>query len=213
MEFSKLTEAVVAFDENKIYRFVDEYLDQGMLANHILKAFRNGMSTLGDMYKREEIFVSDMMFAGEIMRNVMKKLKPILVNEGGPKEVFGKVIIGTVKGDIHDLGKDLVIMILRGNGFEVVDLGVDVPYEKVVEAIKSNPDSRILGLSVLLTSVFQATTMTVEAIKGAGLRDKVKIMVGGGPVTLKVAKETGCDFFGEDAVTGLNYVREVYGVP
>ncbi len=213
MEFSKLTEAVVAFDENGIYTLVDEYLDQGMLANHILKAFRNGMSTLGDMYKREEIFVSDMMFAGEIMRNVMKKLKPILVNEGGPKEVFGKVIIGTVKGDIHDLGKDLVIMILRGNGFEVVDLGVDVPYEKVVEAIKSNPDSKILGLSVLLTSVFQATAMTVEAIKGAGLRDKVKIMVGGGPVTPKVAKETGCDFFGEDAVTGLNYAREVYGVP
>jgi len=212
MDFSKLTEAVVAFDENRIYTLVDEYLDQGMLANPILKAFRKGMSTIGDMYEKEEVFVSDMMFAGEIMRNVMEKLKPILANEGGPKEVFGKVIIGTVKGDIHDLGKDLVIMTLRGNGFEVVDLGVDVPYKTVVEAIKANTDSKLLGLSVFLTSVFQATAMTVEAIKGAGLRDKIKIMVGGGPITPKVAQETGCDFFGENAVIGLNYAREVYGV-
>ena len=213
MDFSKLTKAVVDFDESRIYTLVDEYLDQGILANHILKAFRHGMSTIGDMYKRETVFISDMMFIGEIMRNVMKKLKPILVNEDGPQKVFGKVIIGTVKGDIHDLGKDLVIMTFRGNGFEVVDLGVDVPYEKVVEAIKSNPDSKILGLSVLLTSVFQATAMTVEAIKKAGLRGKIKIMVGGGPITPRVAEETGCDFFAEDAFSGLNYAREVYGVP
>jgi methanogenic corrinoid protein MtbC1 len=207
-----LTEAVVALDEKKVYALVDQYIEKRASAHEIVLAFRMGMVTIGEMFKREEAFISEMMFAGEIMRNILNKLGPLLEKDTASQETLGKVIIGTVKGDVHDLGKDVVIMTLECHGFEVVDLGVDVPHEKVVEALRSNPDAKVLGLSVFLTSVYPATTKTVEVIKEAGLRDGVKIMVGGGPVTHKVAKETGCDYFGLDAVAALDYTKEIYNL-
>ncbi len=212
MDLQDLTEAVVAFDEKKVYALVDQYIEKGASAHEIVMAFRTGMATIGEMFKREEAFISDMMFAGEIMRNIMNKLGPLLEKDTASQETLGKVIIGTVKGDVHDLGKDVVIMTLQGNGFEVIDLGVDVPFEKVVDALRSHPDAKVLGLSVFITSVFPATAKTVEVIKEAGLRDGVKIMVGGGPVTNKVAQATGCDFFGIDAVAAMNYTKEIYNL-
>ena len=212
MDLSHLKEAVAGLKEKEVYTLVDQFLTQGRPANDILKAFREGMATIGEMYDRGEAFVAEMMYAGDIMRNVMKKLSPAIEKEGGKQEIVGKVIIGTVKGDIHDLGKDVVILALQGHGFEVVDLGVDVPAEKFVEAIRSHPDAKVVGMSVFLTSVFGATGKTVKTIEDAGLRDQVKIMVGGGPVTNMVAKKTGCDFYGEDALAGVKYSKEAYAI-
>ncbi len=212
MNSKKITKLLTELEEDKVYEAVDDAIRSGASGKDILKACQDGMAIIGDMYKREEAFVADMMFAGEIMRNVITKIQPLLDAGGNNIEYLGKAIIGTVKGDIHDLGKDVVIIALEGNGFKVIDLGVDVPAEKFVESIRNNKDAKVVGMSVFLTSAFPATSHTVKAIQEAGLRDQVKIMVGGAPVTDVVAKETGCDFFAEDAAAGVNYAKSVYGV-
>ncbi len=212
MNVKKITDLLVELDEDKVYEAVDAAIKAGSTGREILKVSQAGMAVIGDMYKREEAFVADMMFAGEIMRNILTKIQPLLDKEGGKGESVGKAIIGTVKGDIHDLGKDVVIIALEGNGFEVIDLGVDVPPENFVAAVTKNPDVKVVGLSVFLTSAFPSTEKTVKAIAEAGKRDQVKIMVGGAPVTQVVADETGCDYYAEDAAAGLNFTKSVYGV-
>jgi 5-methyltetrahydrofolate--homocysteine methyltransferase len=167
------------------------------------------MKIIGDRYNSEEYFVADLMFAGEIMRNVMKMLTPHMKGTG-EMETVGTVVMGTVKGDIHDLGKDVVIVTLQGNGFKVIDLGVDVPPENFVEAIKEN-NPELVGMSVFLTSCFPAAEKIVKAINDAGLHDKLKIMVGGAPVTDMVAEETGCDYYGKDAAAAVNYALSIVG--
>jgi len=212
MEIHELTKALSDLQEEKVYKLADGFLNEGFSANDVLRLLWDAMSIVGDRYKNGTYFISEMMFAGEIMRNVMMKLNPILEKEGGAKEIAGKVILGTVKGDIHDLGKDIVKMVLGGNGFQVIDLGVDVPAEKFIEAIKSHPDARVIGMSVLLTSVFPSIENIVGAIKAAGLRDRIKIMIGGAPVTARVAEATECDYYGEDAIAGVRYAKEIYNL-
>ena len=207
-----LTNSLADLQEDKVYTLVDEYVKAGMTANRILKALWDGMSIIGDRYKDGTLFISEMMFAGEIMRNVMMKLQPVLEKEGDVDKTVGKVILGTVKGDIHDLGKDIVKMVLNGNGFQVVDLGVDVAAEKFIEAIKAHPDAKIVGMSVLLTSVFPSLENIVAKIKASGLRQKIKIIIGGAPVTARVAEATGCDFYGVDAVAAVGYSKGIYHV-
>jgi 5-methyltetrahydrofolate--homocysteine methyltransferase len=212
MQIHDLTNSLVGLQEDNVLMLVDECVMTDIPANTILKAMWEGMSIIGDRYNEGTLFISEMMFAGEILRKVMIKLNPILDREGGVKEIIGKVILGTIKGDIHDLGKDIVKMVLNGNGFHVVDLGVDVAAEKFIKAIKAHPDAKVIGMSVLLTSVFPALENIVAAIKAEGLRDKIKIMVGGGAVTARVAEETGCDHYGEDAVAGVKYSKGIYNV-
>ena len=212
MDLQKITQYLIELEEEQVYETVDQAINDGATGNEILKSCQAGMAEIGEMYKREQAFVADMMFAGEIMRNIMNKIQPLLEKEGGNRETIGKAIIGTVKGDIHDLGKDVVIVALEGNGFEVVDLGVDVTPESFVNAVRNNKDAKIIGMSVFLTSAFTSTSKTVTAIKEAGLRDQVKIMGGGAPVTNVVAKETGCDYFAENAAAGVHYARSIYGI-
>lgn len=212
MNTKKITDLLIELEEDKVYDAVDEAIAAGVSGREILKASQAAMATIGEMYKREEAFVADMMFAGEIMRNILTRIQTLLEKEGGKGAALGKAIIGTVKGDIHDLGKDVVMIALEGNGFEVIDLGVDVPPEKFVEALKNNPDAKVVGLSVFLTSAFPSTEKTVKAISDSGKRDQVKIMVGGAPVTEVVARETGCDYFAEDAAAGVSFTKSVYGV-
>ena len=138
----------------------------------------------------------------------MVDLSPLLRGEQETESSVGKVVLGTVKGDIHDLGKDVVALMLRGAGFEVIDLGVDVAPEKFVEAIEES-GATVVGMSVFLTMAYKAATATVDAIKAAGLRDKVSIIIGGGPVTDLVCEKTGSDFYGKDAVAGVNYALKV----
>jgi len=168
------------------------------------------MKVIGDRYNAEEYFVADLMYAGEIMRNVMKMLEPHMRGAGGVENI-GTVVIGTVKGDIHDLGKDVVVITLQGNGFKVIDLGVDVSSQKFVQAIKDN-NPQIVGMSVFLTSCFPMSEEIVKAINDAGLRDRVKIMIGGAPVTEVVAEETGCDYYGKDAASAVDYALKVVNV-
>lgn len=203
-----LSLAMADLDENIIKKLIKEKLAAGVLANDIMKECQAGMTEIGNRYEAGKYFVSELMYAGEIMKDIMKDLAPLLRSDEKVEKSRGKVVLGTVKGDIHDLGKDVVALMLRGAGFEVIDLGVNVPPEKFVNAIKES-GATIVGMSVFLTMAYEAATATVNAIKEAGIRDKVSIMIGGGPVTELVREKTGCDFYGKDAVAGMNYAISV----
>ncbi len=205
-----LSKAMADLAEDEVKRLIKEKLDAGVPADEILKGCQKGMFEIGNRYEEGTYFVSELMYAGEIMKDIMADLGPMLSGEQEVESTSGKVVLGTVKGDIHDLGKDVVALMLRGAGFEVIDLGVDVAPERFVAAIKES-GATIVGMSVFLTMAYEAATATVNAIKEAGLRDKVSIMIGGGPVTDLVSEKTGCDFYGRDAVAGTNHALEVVG--
>jgi 5-methyltetrahydrofolate--homocysteine methyltransferase len=205
-----LSQAMADLAEEKAKELVKEKIEAGVTASEILKECQTGMAEIGKRYEKGKYFVSELMYAGEIMKDIMADLGPMLSGEPKAESRLGKVVLGTVKGDIHDLGKDVVALMLRGVGFEVIDLGVDVPPEKFVAAVKDS-GAEILGMSVFLTMAYEAAAATVNAIKEAGLRDRVSIMIGGGPVTDLVREKTGCDFYGKDAVAGTNYALEVAG--
>ncbi|HAA37793.1 MAG TPA: cobalamin-binding protein, partial [Firmicutes bacterium] len=162
---------------------------------------------VGEAFKNDEIFVPEMLMAARAMKAGVEVLTPHLKEAGA--EPIGKLIIGTVAGDLHDIGKNLVAMMIEGAGFEVIDLGVDVPAEKFVEAINANPDAQILALSSLLTTTLPASKATIEAVVAAGLRDKVKIMVGGAPVTQEFADEVGADGYAEDAASAAELAKSL----
>jgi len=204
-----LSQAMADLQEEKVKGLIKEKLAAEEPATDILKECQKGMIEIGNRYEEGIYFVSELMYAGEIMKDITAELGPMLSGDAAESEATaGKVVLGTVKGDIHDLGKDVVGLMLRGAGFEVIDLGVDVPPEKFVAAIKDS-GATIVGMSVFLTMAYESATATVKAIEEAGLRDKVHIMVGGGPVTELVREKTGCDFYGKDAVAGTNYALEV----
>ena len=165
------------------------------------------MAAVGEAFKNDEIFVPEMLMAARAMKAGVEVLTPHLKEVGA--EPIGKVIIGTVAGDLHDIGKNLVAMMIEGAGFDVLDLGVDVPAEKFVEAINANPDAQILALSSLLTTTLPASKATIEAVVAAGLRDKVKIMVGGAPVTQEFADEVGADGYAEDAASAAELAKSL----
>jgi methanogenic corrinoid protein MtbC1 len=209
MPSDDLQSAVYKLEGDLVFDLVAKRLESGVSAKEILKICQGGMKIVGDLYAKEEYFVADLMSAGQIMRKVMKILEPHMRGtEDHPKA--GTVVMGTVKGDIHDLGKEVVIITLQANGFEVVDLGVDVPADRFVEAVRESK-AQVVGMSVFLTSCFDSVSRVVGALRKTNLRDPVKIMVGGAPVTKMVAEQTGCDFFGEDAASGVNYALKVVG--
>ena len=205
-----LSQAMANLEEENIKRLVKEKTEDGVPATEILKELQTGMIEIGNRYDKGEYFVAELMYAGEIMKEIMADLEPMLEEAPESETTVGKVVIGTVKGDIHDLGKDVVIILLRGAGFDVIDLGVDAPPQKFVEAIKES-GAAVVGMSVFLTMAYEAAAETVNAIKEAGLRDEVSIMIGGGPVTELVREKTGCDFYGKDAAAGVNYALKVVG--
>jgi 5-methyltetrahydrofolate--homocysteine methyltransferase len=208
-----LSQAMADLAEEKVKGFIKEKIEAGVPATQILRECQTGMAEIGNRYEEGTYFVSELMYAGEIMKDITAELGPMLTGESQSEVSLGKVVLGTVKGDIHDLGKDVVALMLRGAGFEgagfeVIDLGVDVAPREFVEAIKET-GATIVGMSVFLTMAYESAAATVNAIKEAGLRDKVSIMIGGGPVTELVRENTGCDFYGRDAVAGTNYALEV----
>lgn len=205
-----LSQFMADLEEDKVKKLIKEKLETGIPATEILKECQAGMTEIGHRYEEEKYFVSELMYAGEIMKDIMADLEPMLRSEAKPGTGRGKVVLGTVKGDIHDLGKDVVALMLRGAGFDVIDLGVDVAPERFVNAIKET-GAAIVGMSVFLTMAYESAAAAVNSIKEAGLRDKVSIMIGGGPVTELVREKTGCDFYGKDAVAGMNYALKVAG--
>ena len=163
------------------------------------------MDEVGALFQKGEFFVPEMLVAARAMQKGLEMIKPLLVKAG--IKPIGKVVMGTVKGDLHDIGKNLVVMALEGAGFEVIDLGIDVSPAKFVDAIKQYKP-QVVGMSALLTTTMLSMRDTVEAIKGAGLRGEIKIMIGGAPVRKEFADEIGADFYGPDATSGKNYARE-----
>ena len=186
---------------------VQEGLDSGDKAEDLLAAMISAMDVVGEQFKNNEIFVPEMLVAARAMKKGVEVLKPFLAT--GAAGALGKVIIGTVAGDLHDIGKNLVAMMIESAGFEVIDLGVDVPAEKFVEAVKENPDCKVVGVSALLTTTMEAMRVTVKALIDAGLKDQVKIMVGGAPINEAFAAEIGADAYTPDAGSAALKAKEL----
>jgi len=167
-----------------------------------------GMNVVGERFKNNEFYVPEVLIAARAMHAGMDILKPALADSG--VQPIGKILLGTVKGDLHDIGKNLVAMMLEGAGFEVVDLGIDVPPEKFVEAVKEGGD--VIAMSALLTTTMTAMKTTLEALEEAGVRDKIKAIIGGAPVTQNYADEIGADGYARDAASAADKAKEVMGI-
>jgi len=191
----------------KIEETVQEALDDGATAQEVLDSMMEAMDEVGGKFQRNEIYVPEMLVAAKTMQRGVGVLKPLL--GGGGVGKYGKFIIGTVAGDLHDIGKNLVAMMVEAAGFEVIDLGIDVPAEKFVEAVKANPDCHVVGVSALLTTTMEAMRVTVKALIDAGLKSQVKIMVGGAPITQAFADEIGADAYTADAASAATKAKEL----
>ncbi len=196
-EMSKITETLMEGDGETLVQLVSEALEQGRAAVDILNDdLIGGMDLIGEKMGSGEMFIPEVLMTAHAMGMAVEILKPLLGE--GEASSAGKIVIGTVKGDLHDIGKNLVVMMLESAGFEVIDLGVDVEPEIFVDAIKENqPD--ILGLSALLTTTMPMLKKTVETVMNAGLRNSIKIIIGGAPVSQKYADEIGVDGYAPDA--------------
>jgi methanogenic corrinoid protein MtbC1 len=198
---TELTDAILAMDEDGALRIVKDRLDGGEAPEAVLEEARVAMTTLGERFACEEVFIPELIMGGEIMKGIAAELKPRITKEDTTAK-RGTVVVGTVHGDIHDIGKDVVVMMLEVSGYEVHDLGIDVPIETFVAAIKEK-SPQVVGLSGLLTLAFDAMKDTIAGIASAGLRDQVKIMIGGSPVDEQVCGYTGADGWGRDAAAAL----------
>jgi 5-methyltetrahydrofolate--homocysteine methyltransferase len=192
-----IVDALVAYDKSKVLELVQNALDQGVAAKEILnEGLIAGMDIVGEKMENEEMFIPEVLVAAKVMGAAVEILKPLLAD--GDMSSMGKVVIGTVKGDLHDIGKNLVAMMLESAGFEVFNLGIDISPDKFIAEI-TEKDAQMLCLSALLTTTMPMMKQTIDAVAESGLRDRVKIMVGGAPVTKKFADEIGADGYAPDA--------------
>ena len=199
---------VVKGKAKKVGAAVTEALDAGCDPAEILnKGMIAAMDEVGAKFKNGEIFVPEMLVAARAMKKGVEVLKPHLAS--GVAGAAGKVVIGTVAGDLHDIGKNLVAMMLESSGFEVIDLGVDVPKEKFIETVEANPDTKIVCCSALLTTTMPALKDTVTALNEAPFRSNIKVMVGGAPITQAFADEIGADAYTEDAASCAQRAKEI----
>ena len=206
--FNEISELLQKGKAKDIVVAVEKALSAGAAPADILeKGLISGMNIIGGKFKNGEIFVPEVLIAARAMNHASATLKPALVRAG--VKPVGKAVICTVKGDLHDIGKNLVKMMIEGKGVEVIDLGVDCGTEKIVESLQ-NSDAKVLCLSALLTTTMLSQKDTIDAIKAAGLRNKVKIMVGGAPVTQSYADEIGADAYTPDAATAAEVCRAYY---
>jgi 5-methyltetrahydrofolate--homocysteine methyltransferase len=200
-----LVDILADLKEKEALAIVNERLESGEDPMNILADSRKALEIVGNRFADGTYFIPDLVYSGEILKAISDLVRPKLDQEA-EVERLGKVIIGTVAGDIHDIGKDIVVFMLDVNGFEVYDLGVDVPIGKFVEKIKET-GAKVVGLSGFLTLAYESMKDTVKAIKDAGMND-VKIMIGGGQITEEIMKYTGADAYGKDAMTGVALAKE-----
>ena len=205
----ELSESLRDLEEDKVYSLVEKYIDANVPALEIIDALNEGMVAVGELFSKGTYFISQLMFSAEILKGVMKRLDPLLEGEQ-TQDTKKKVVIGTVKGDIHDIGKNIAATLMRGSGFDVIDLGVDVPAEKFVQAVKDT-GAKVLGLSALLNSTYPEMKNVVDAINAGGLGDQVQIIIGGAPVNEQAREFCGADFAAADAVDGVNICNKIYG--
>jgi 5-methyltetrahydrofolate--homocysteine methyltransferase len=208
MDLKQLYQHVIDGEASEVEAGVQTALDAGINPNTILnEALIAAMDEVGRRFEEGDFFVPEMLIAARAMQAGLRLLKPHLV--AGETKTVGKVAIGTVKGDLHDIGKNLVAMMLEGAGFEVHDLGVDVTPDAFVKAAQEGVE--IIGMSALLTTTMNNMGVTIEALKAAGLRDKVKVMIGGAPVTQDYATQIGADAFASDASSAVRAARQLAG--
>ena len=193
-------------DIDELKKTVNGELESGTDPLAIVKALNEALYEVGERYEQGDLFLSELMMIGYLASEVTNVLKPHMVGEG--RETGSKVVFGTVKGDIHDIGKNVVIMMLQSAGFEVIDLGVDVSSESFVESVKNNgPD--VLCMSSLLTSTMNEMRKVIEDLSKAGLRGDVKVVVGGRPITEKFAQDVGAEGHARDAISAVRVIREL----
>ena len=202
-------QSVIDGNMNGATEGVNKALNEGIAAAEILnQGLIAAMTEVGRLFEDGKYFVPEMLIAARAMQASVAILKPKLLE--ADIKPLGKVVIGTVKGDLHDIGKNLVAMMLEGAGFEIIDLGTDVPPEKFVDAIKEN-EAGFIGMSALLTTTMPAMRTTIDALKEAGVRDTVSVMIGGAPVTQNYANEIGADIYAPDGPSAARKVKEMIG--
>ncbi len=208
---SKIQEVADLVERGKaklVGKAVQEALDEGCDAAEILNVGMIGaMAVVGEKFKNNEIFVPEMLVAARAMKKGVEVLKPHLAS--GSTGALGKLIIATVAGDLHDIGKNLVAMMIESAGFEVIDLGVDVPAEKIIECYRENPDTKVIALSALLTTTMPSLRDTVAALNASDFRGNIKIMVGGAPITQAFADEIGADGYSTDAASAATLAKQL----
>lgn len=207
MSLENVHDLVVRGKAKLVPAAVQETLDEGVEASKILDTMISAMDVVGENFKDGTIFVPEMLIAAKAMKKGVEVLKPHLAS--GAAGALGKVIIGTVAGDLHDIGKNLVAMMIESAGFEVIDLGVDVPVEKFLSAYEENPGTKIVACSALLTTTMPALQETVTALNAAPWRKDVKVMVGGAPITQEFADKIGADAYTPDAASAAKKAKEL----
>lgn len=209
--FAAMKQSIIDGDEDAAAEVARQALAAGLdPLEAINRGYVEGMSYVGDQFSAGEMFLPDMMLAAEAMKAAVAVLEPEMQKRGTQRQMLGRVVLGTVKGDIHEIGKNLVATMLSASGFEVHDLGVDVPYEKFVEKAREiNAD--IIGLSALLTTTMTGQRAVIEMLADLGLRSKIKVMVGGAPVTASWAAEIGADGTSEDAMGAVALAKRLVG--
>ncbi len=205
MDYEKLTELVIELEVDDVADAVKEALDDGKKAFDVLNALTKGMDEVGRRYEEKEYYLTELVLAGETMKEAFKILQPALEAEDRAEEKV-KVILATVKGDNHDIGKNILASLLLSSGFEIHDLGMDVDANIIVEKVKET-DADIVALSSLLTMTVEEIKKVHESLKKAGVRDSVKLIVGGAPLNENLAKKLGADDYAEDAVEGVKSIQ------
>jgi trimethylamine corrinoid protein len=205
-----IRDGIAELDEAATLKTVTEALAAGQSPLSIADEAAAGLQVVGQRFEKQEYFLSELIIGAEIFREAMELVQPHLTAVQTSGRQLGDVVIGTVKGDIHDLGKNMVCTMLSASGYVVHDLGVDVPTDKFVQSVR-DLHPKVLGLSGLLTVSFDAMRDTIDALKAAGLRDRVKVMVGGGPVDERVAEYAGADAVGRNAMEAVDLVRRLSG--
>jgi 5-methyltetrahydrofolate--homocysteine methyltransferase len=202
-----IKESLVGLDMDKVLDLVKRAVDEGYRPVDIVNSLADGMKIIGEGYERGQLFLSEIIMASEIFKEAMNILEPLVLKEEGVLKPIGRVVVGTVEGDLHDIGKNLFTMFLKSMGFDVIDLGVDVSVEKFVDAVKQyRPD--IVGMSALLTTTVVNMEKVIKALEEAGLRSYVKVIVGGAAVSKEYAIEIGADAGGIDAYEGALICRK-----
>jgi corrinoid protein of di/trimethylamine methyltransferase len=206
-----MTDAVIAGHPDKARELAQEALQTGVdPLEAIDRGFKPGMDVVGEGFAKGELFIPDLMMSGEAMKAAIATLEPEMINRQQERQVLGKVVMGTVEGDIHEIGKTLVSTMLAASGFEVHDLGVDVSAPKFVETVR-DVEADVVGLSALLTTTVLNQEVVIQALKEAGLRDHVKVLIGGVPANEEWAEEIGADAYADNATDAVDVVKRLVG--
>ena len=208
MTLNEVKDKLIDLDVDEIGNVVKSELDAGTDPKAVMKSLTDGLDEVGKLYENKEYYLADLILAGETMKEALNILEPHLTSdiEGTPQTV----VVATVRGDNHDIGKNILISMLMSSGFKIIDLGINCPEDKIIKAVKDS-GAKVLALSALLSMTVEEIAVVDKALKDAGLRDKVKMIVGGAPLDMELAKKMGADDYAEDAIEGVKHIKILMG--